>query len=453
MVTTLSVAPSSSNTVYAGTDGGAIWASTNATSATPTFTEIDQANTPGRVVTQVVASPSNSSVAFAAFSGFSGFADMAGHLFETTNGGTSWTDISCHTSNCGTPGATDLPNTPVNDVVVDPNDLTNSTVYVATDVGVFITTNGGTSWSELASGLPHVECTSLKLNNAARVLRVGTHGRGDWDLQLPGLPASALTGISPTSTAAGTAGITLTLNGQGFSASPTVNFGSTPLSATSSSATQITVAVPASALATSGEVAVSVSGAQNSLNFGVEGPVPTLTSATPRTISGTSNVTLTVNGTNFTANSEVRWTPTSGTQMNVSTALAQLSGGTSTSFSVTVPASLLTATVGHTLPIAVPGARPNSPRIILLFGLLIAILGVAAWLWMPQRRRTIIGATVGMILLLGLAAGCGGGSAPPINPGGGGGNSVSVAIDVLNPAPGGGLNAPTQQQTITVNSQ
>lgn len=446
VVTSLSVAPSDSNTLYVGTDVGAIWVSTNATAATPTFSEIDQANTPERVVTQVVASPASPSVAFAAFSGFAGaFSDDLGHLFETTDGGTTWTDISCHNSgNCGSPLTTDLPNTPVNDVVVDPNDLTNNTLYVATDVGVFVTTNGGAGWSELASGLPQVECTSLKLDNTARVLRVGTHGRGDWDLQLAGLPASALTGISPTSTTAGTAGITLTLNGQGFPANPTVNFGSTPLTPTSSSTTQISVNVPASALTASGEVAVSVSGAQNSVNFGVEGPVPTLSSATPTTIRSSSNVTLTVNGANFTSNSEVIWTPTEGTNTNVSTALPQLSGGTSTSFSVTVPASLITATVGHTLPIAIPGSRPNNLRLILSFGLLVAILGGAACFWMPRRRRSVIGATVGMILLLGLAAGCGGG--PPPNFGGGG--SVTVDVNVNNPGPGGGLSNP---QSVTVN--
>lgn len=446
MITSLSVAPSSSDTVYVGTDTGAVWVSTNATSTTPTFSQISQASTPGRVVTQVVASPLNPSVAFAAFSGFSGFSDMVGHLFETTNGGTSWTDISCHTSNCKTPGPGDLPNTPVNDVVVDPNDLTNNTLYVATDVGVFVTTNGGTSWSELASGLPQVECTSLKLNNTARVLRVGTHGRGDWDLQLPGLPASALTGISPTSTSAGSNGITLTLAGQGFPANPTVNFGSTPLTPSSSSATQITVAVPASALATSGEVAVGVSGAQNMLNFGVEGPAPTLTGSSPAPITGKASVTLTVNGTNFTPNSDVIWTPTSGPQMNVSTALAQLPGGTDTSFSVTVPASLLTATLGQTTPIATRGLWPNHPRTILLFGLLLVILGAGACLWMPRRRRTLIGATAGMILLLGLAAGCGGGNAPIINPPGPG--SVTVNLNINNPGPGGGLS---NSRAVTVN--
>jgi photosystem II stability/assembly factor-like uncharacterized protein len=449
IVTTLSVAPNNSNTVYAGTDGGALWVSTNATSATPTFTQVDQSNTPGRYATQVVASPANSQIAFAAFSGFSGFSDHVGHLFETTNGGTAWTDISCHNSgNCGSPLTTDLPNTPVNDVVVDPNDLTNNTLYVATDVGVFVTTNGGTSWSELASGLPHVECTSLKLNNTARVLMVGTHGRGDWQLQLPGLPASALTAISPTSTAAGSAGITLTLNGQGFGTNPTVNFGSTPLPSTGSG-TQLTVSVPTSALASSGEVVVSVAGAQNSLNFGVEGPTPTLTEASPETITaGTSNVTLTVTGSNFTANSEVLWTPTSGASESVSTALAQLPGGTSTSFSVTVPASLLTTTVENASLFGVPRPRAKGPAPFLILVLFATVLGAVGCFIMPRKRRLIIGATAGMVLLFVVTAGCGG--SPPPGPPGGGGGSVQVAVNVYNLGPGGGLSANTA--TVTVNS-
>lgn len=451
VITSLSVAPSSSNTVYAGTDAGAVWVSTNATSTTPAFTEIDATSMPNREVTQVVASPADANVAFAAFSGFSGFADAVGHLFETTDGGGTWTDISCHTANCGTPGATDLPNTPVNDVVVDPNDVTNNTVYVATDAGVFVTTNGGTSWAELASGLPHVECTSLKLNNTARVLMVGTHGRGDWQLQLPFAAGitSALTGISPTDTAAGSAGVRLTLTGFGFAATPTVNFGSAQLTPSAANATQITVAIPSSALASSGEVPVSVTGAANSLNFGVEGPAPTLSGVSPGAITAGSNVTLTVNGSNFAGNSEVIWTPNSGANANVSTALAQLSGGTSTSFSVTVPASLLTSTLGDVAPIGMPKSRPELSTSYFVLLSLAAVLGGMMCFLMPRWRRATIAATVGVILLSGLAAGCsaGSGNNPPIRIGG---NSVTVVVNVNNPGPGGGLSAPV---SVTVHSQ
>ena len=458
VITSLAVAPSSSSTVYVGTDVGAVWVSNNINSISPTFTEIDQANTPGRVVTQVIASPTVPSTAFAAFSGFSGFGDSVGHLFETTNSGQSWTDISCHVANCGTPGATDLPNTPVNDVVVDPDDVTNNTIYAATDVGVFVTNDGGTTWTELASGLPQVECTSLKLNETARILQVGTHGRGVWDLQLPFAAGitSALTGISPASTTAGSGGFTMTLAGFGFPASPTVNFGNTQLTTasgaiSSASSTQIIVNVPASALATKGEVAVSVTGAQNSLNFGIEAPAPTLTNASPGSISAGSNATLTVTGTNFEPNSEVIWTPQSGPNANISTTLTQNTGGTSTSFSVTVPASLLSSTIGTTPPAGAPNRSPRGRGSPWFLAAIAAVLvGIALLFAFPRRRRAVLGATVGMIVLLSFIGGCGGnGSQVPIKLG----NSTTVFIDVLTPAPGGGLNPASEQRTITVNPQ
>ncbi|HVA93820.1 MAG TPA: IPT/TIG domain-containing protein [Candidatus Dormibacteraeota bacterium] len=359
----------------------------------------------------------------------------------TLNGGGLWTNIDGN-----------LPDTPVNDIVVDPtptNGVADSTLYVATDVGVFVTTTGGVSWSELATGLPHVECTSLKLNNTARVLRVGTHGRGDWDLQLPGLPPSALTGISPTSTTAGAAGFTLTLNGVGLPSNPTVNFGTTALSS-SGSGSQITVAVPAAAVAGSGVVPVSVAGAQNSLNFSIEGPVPTLSTISPTTATASASITLTVTGTNFNSNSEVIWTPNStGVNNGVSTALPQLPGGTSTSFSVTVPASLLTSSLARTIPV-VPGApTPKGPGAFwLLAAFCAAILGILMLAAIPRKRRLVFGATLTTVLVLLLIGGCGGvgsSSNPPPPPPG---SSVNVAVNAYNPAPGGGLS--TAAGTITV---
>lgn len=470
VLTTLAVAPNNSNTLYVGTDAGLMWVSTNVTNATPSFAEIDQSTTPGRTVTQIVVSPTVSTTAFAAFSGFSGFTnpntnatDTLGHLFETTNSGSTWTDISCHNAgNCGSPLTTDLPNTPVNDVVVDPDDVTNNTLYVATDVGVFITTNGGASWSELATGLPHVECTSLKLDEAARALRVGTHGRGDWDLQLPFAAGitSALTGILPTSAAAGSPSFTLTLTGIGFPANPAVNFGSTPLTVASATATQITANIPASALASSGEVAVSVNGAQNSLNFGIEGPVPTLSNnppPSPSTIRAGSNVTLTVTGTNFVSNSEVIWTPQSGTNANISTALAENSGSLSCNtaappvctFTVTVPASLIGTTLAHVSPMGSPKSGPQRPASPwFLAALCIAILGIAALFAFPRKRRALISATLGMVILLSPIGGCSNANnTPPINLGAG---PVQVTVNVNNPAPGGGLS---NGQAVTVNPQ
>jgi hypothetical protein len=453
VLTAMDVAPSSSNTVYAGTDSGAVFVSTNATSASPTFSEIDTAGMPGRYVTSVAAAPMSSTIAFVGYSGFSSCSgcDDLGHIFETANGGQAWTNITGN-----------LPDTPVNDIVVDPNDLTNSTLYVATDVGVFFTTNDGTSWAELAPGppaLPQVECTSLKLNETARVLQVGTHGRGVWDLQLTGLPASALTQIFPTSTAVGTS-VTLTLNGQGFPATPTVNFGTTPLTPTAASATQITVTVPATALTNSGVVAVSIAGGTpaNSLNFSVEGPLPTLNGVSPLTVTAGTAATLTVTGSNFTANTELLWTPvSSGTQNGITTALAQNANsfscnGGNCHFTVTVPANLSTISLTRTVPVAPTGGKPLGPGTYwLLAALCAAILGLLLLINLPTKRRLVLGATLTTVFLLALIGGCSS-AAPPLNNGGGGGGgggSVTIATNAYNPAPGGGLS----DATISVTDQ
>src|SRR6185437_9590470 len=441
VLTTVSVAPNASGTVYAGADTGAIWVSTNATAASPVFTEIDQSNMPQRTVTQVVASPTLSTTAFASFSGFSSCSgcDGFGHVFMTTNGGGAWTNITGN-----------LPDTPVNDIVVDPNDLTNKTLYVATDVGVFATSNGGGSWLELQTGLPHVECTSLKLNNTARVLRVGTHGRGDWDLQLPGLSGTVLTGISPTSTTSGSAGFTLTLNGVGFTTGSTASFNGAAVATTFVSATQLTAAVPASAIASPAVAVVTVSGSTSMLNFSIEGPVPTLTSISPTTAKTGANVTLTVTGSNFNPNTEVIWTPTTGNGANlfVSTALPQLPGGTSTSFTVTVPASLLASSLAKVVPVAPAAPRPRGPVAFwLLSALCAAIMGIFVFAVAPRKRRLVFGTTLTTVLVLLLIAGCGGvgssGNPPPPPP-----NSVNVAVNAYNPAPGGGFS--TAAGTITV---
>jgi hypothetical protein len=168
---TIAVAPSNSNTVYAGANDGEMHVTSNAAAgAGAVWTDITN-GLPPRSMTQIAVDPANDRTAYAVFSGFSGFVDTKGHVFRTKNQGNAWTDISAN-----------LPNTPVNGIVVDPDEP--DALYIGTDIGVFGSFDGGTTWSTLGSGLPITAVTGLTLHRATRTLRAGTYGRSAWDLNL-----------------------------------------------------------------------------------------------------------------------------------------------------------------------------------------------------------------------------------------------------------------------------
>jgi len=108
----------------------------------------------------------------------------AGAVFLTTNTGGTWTDISGN-----------LPNIPVDDLVIDP--LIANTLYAATDIGVFATNNGGITWSTYGTGLPNVAVLGLTLEPNTRKLAAATHGRSAWIIDLAPASGAATLTLSP----------------------------------------------------------------------------------------------------------------------------------------------------------------------------------------------------------------------------------------------------------------
>ncbi len=90
-----------------------------------------------------------------AYVGIMGFTGVTGHVWKSTNGGTTWTDFTAN-----------LPDSPVNAVVVYP---ALAQVYVGTDVGVFASSTATPNWTELGPDpstnrpgfLPNVAVTAL----------------------------------------------------------------------------------------------------------------------------------------------------------------------------------------------------------------------------------------------------------------------------------------------------
>jgi uncharacterized repeat protein (TIGR01451 family) len=157
--------------VYAGTDEGWIQVSQDAvTSDDPSWQRVGVGTLPNRPVNQLAVDRSNWRIAYAAYGGFGAATPgNSGHLFATSDGGQHWTNITAN-----------LPDVPVNSVVLDPADA--KTLYVGTDVGAFMSTNGGQKWFALGSGMPKVSVWQLDLDSTNGVLAAGTHGRGAYTL-------------------------------------------------------------------------------------------------------------------------------------------------------------------------------------------------------------------------------------------------------------------------------
>jgi photosystem II stability/assembly factor-like uncharacterized protein len=171
-ISTLDIAPSNLNYLYAGTDDGQVW-------RTKSFgASWQKVNTglPLRWVTRVTADPVDPEVVYVTLSGYNQD-EFGAHVFRSTNAGDTWTSISGN-----------LPNVPANDLVVDP--ANTSRLYLATDVGVFTTRDLGGTWYPLGVGLPIVPVADLSLHAGARILVAATHGRSQWKFDLSAIPVA-----------------------------------------------------------------------------------------------------------------------------------------------------------------------------------------------------------------------------------------------------------------------
>jgi hypothetical protein len=124
---------------------------------------------PNRYIAGVTVDPSNPAHAYAVFNGYSRrwiAGGGVGRVFETLNGGASWTDISGN-----------LP-----DIACDAVVLSHGRLALATDAGAFTAAEGqgaSTAWSRLGSGLANASVNDLTVGPNG-YMYAGTHGRGIW---------------------------------------------------------------------------------------------------------------------------------------------------------------------------------------------------------------------------------------------------------------------------------
>jgi hypothetical protein len=145
----------------------------------------------------------------------------------------------------------------------------------------------------------------------------GTSSGGTFTI-VAGNPVPAITSLSPTSTTAGSAAFTLTVDGTGFVNGSTVRWNGSSRTTTFVSATRLTASITAADVATAGTAQVSVftgaPGGGTSANsaFTISasggGSSYSITSLSPiSAAAGAGSVLVTVNGSGFTSQSVVRW--------------------------------------------------------------------------------------------------------------------------------------------------
>lgn len=213
--------------IYAGTSSaavpgqGSVFVTESADGGPATWTNRTGGINPQGFQISSIVVDKNDATGKTAFVTIMGFG--VGHVFRTTNAGLTWADVTG-----------DLPDAPADSFALDPGDP--NIWYVATDTGVYVTTNGGINWTEYgpasgAGALPNVATTHLETVNTANVhkLRVSTYGRGIWqaDLLSGGIPVPDFS-VSPTGVASqtvakgGTATYTITVSGvNGFTGAVT----------------------------------------------------------------------------------------------------------------------------------------------------------------------------------------------------------------------------------------
>jgi photosystem II stability/assembly factor-like uncharacterized protein len=92
-------------------------------------------------------------------------------IWKSTDAGGTWKDVSG-----------DLPGMPIRMIAINPRKP--NTVYIATEIGVFVSETGGGNWMRLGRGLPSLPIFTIMVNTTTNYITVATHGRGAWRLPI-----------------------------------------------------------------------------------------------------------------------------------------------------------------------------------------------------------------------------------------------------------------------------
>lgn len=156
-ISTVAESPVQAGLLYAGTTDANVWRSLDDGASWDNVTS----GLPERYVTNIKASPEDAQTVFVTHSGYKDN-DNTAYIHKSTDAGDTWTAV---------PG--DLPDLPINHLEV----WNDTTLFIATDVGVYFTENGGGNWQRVGNNMPLIPVFDLEFNVPNMELVAATFSR------------------------------------------------------------------------------------------------------------------------------------------------------------------------------------------------------------------------------------------------------------------------------------
>ena len=164
-ISSIDVAPGNSDLIVLGFDNGGIFMTTDGTQSQPSWTNIGSSINANRYCNRVAIDPNVHNTMYAVFGGY-----QSGNIWKTLDGGSNWTDISGN-----------LPEVPFHWVTVHP--YNSNFVYVGTEIGIFVSNDGGTTWAANSEGPVGIQVYQIFWMGTTMV--AVTFGRSMYHISVP----------------------------------------------------------------------------------------------------------------------------------------------------------------------------------------------------------------------------------------------------------------------------
>jgi photosystem II stability/assembly factor-like uncharacterized protein len=161
----VSESPLKADLIYAGTDDGRVHVTRN---GGKTWKEIVKGLPYRKWVSRIVASQYDMGTVYMTQNGKRDD-DFSVYVWKSTDFGETWASL-----------AGDIPLGPVNVIREDP--VSPDILYLGTDNGAYVSTDGGAVWNVLGGNLPSCYVQDLVIHPRDNIIVIATHGRGMWAL-------------------------------------------------------------------------------------------------------------------------------------------------------------------------------------------------------------------------------------------------------------------------------